>query len=74
MVSAPGEIAVTTPEVLTVALVLEALQAPPGAGSDKVIGAPAHTVDGPEIAPANGAISTVTTTDATAVPQLPETV
>ena len=74
MVSVPGIMAVTTPAMLTVAVGLLALHAPPGAASVNVIGEPRQTADGPEIVPAKGILSTATIFVAVTDPQLLETV
>src|ERR1035437_7275459 len=56
IVSVPATTPVTNPPVDTDALVLDALHTPPGAGSVKVTDAPAHTLAGPVIVPADGAV------------------
>ena len=69
IVSRPGNIPVTTPPVVIVALPLLLPHAPPPAVSVKVISEPAHTPDGPLIVPVTAVALTVTVFVATAVPQ-----
>ena len=67
-------IAVTKPAVLTVAVGLDALHAPPVAPSVSITGDPRHTFEGPVMLPAAGADSTDTVFVADTDPQLPVTV
>ena len=70
IVSRPAVTPVTSPVVDTVAFALLAVHTPPGVASARDIEAVLHTVDGPVIAATVGAEPIVTTTEATAIPQL----
>lgn len=60
MVAEPALTPVTLPELPTVATAgLEELQTPPVVASESVMEAPAHTVEGPEMVPAEGERFTV---------------
>lgn len=69
MVSTPAIAAVTTPLLLTLAVVLLALHAPPLAELESVIGAPTHTLEGPVITPVTGTMPTATVWLTVATPQ-----
>ena len=69
MISVPVAIPVTNPPV-TVALLVVALQVPPGKLSVNVIAAAAHTIESPVIVPAEGMGLTVIIFVAIAVPQV----
>lgn len=66
----PVEIPVTTPPVLTVAVPLPLLHVPPETVEESVIAPHVHTVDGPEMVPAEGVVFTVTRWVATLLPQV----
>jgi len=70
IVSTPADTPVTMPADPIVAEALLLLQRPPATLFVKVIVAPGHTEDGPEITPGETAAPIVTTFVATAVPQL----
>lgn len=72
MVSTPAVTPFTTP-ALTAALLLLALQMPPGVPSVNVTDDPTQTAPEPVIVPAESAPSTLTTTLALTVPQVLET-
>ncbi len=75
MVAVPADMPVTTPDELTVALlVLPLLQVPPDTVLLSVVVADTQTVPLPAIAPASGDGFTVNTRVVTTVPQLLETV
>jgi hypothetical protein len=70
MVAVPTVTPVTTPLLLTVALLLLLLHAPPLAALDNVMVEPVLTLDEPVIEPALGVGFTVTTAVAELPPQL----
>lgn len=75
MITVPAVIPVTTPVLLTVAIVaLLLVQVPPETVSTNVIEAEVQTLPGPDITPAEGELFTVIARVATAVLQAPVTV
>ena len=74
MVSSPGINPLTTPAVVTDALLLLALHTPPGVLLLSIIIEPAHTPDGPVMMPGAGKLLIVTVLVADADPQLANTV
>jgi hypothetical protein len=69
MVAVPAAMPVTTPDELTFAMdIAELLHVPPEGELVSVTVAPAVTVDGPEIVPAEGMVYTETTNVEVAVP------
>ena len=59
---------VTTPVLVTVALVFPAIQVPPAAVSVRAIVLPRHTLSGPPMVPASAPAVTVTASAAAKVP------
>jgi len=74
MVSTPGTTPLTMPPLVTVAVPVRVLHAPPLTVLLSVTGAPVHTVAGPDNVPAVSEAPMVTVRVATAEPQLLETV
>ena len=74
MVAVPMAPPVTIPDVFTVAIVmLLLLQVPPVTVGVNAVAEPEHTVDAPEMVPADGAPKTVTVTLAALLPHTPVT-
>lgn len=74
MVTAPAATPNTWPVVLTEAIeVFPELQVPPVTGSVNVVELPLHTVEAPDIVPADAVLVTVIGEVATPVPQVPVT-